>query len=367
MLTLAALAATLLASLAGIGSPAARAHLAFAIGIVPLIGAAMIHFVPVLTRTGEPARLIARLPLLAQAAGGLLVATLFGWLPYPTVALAAAVDAVVAAVLLGWILRRVRLCLGPAHPGWRWYVAALAALLLALLAAAGMALDPARWGAWRVVHLHLNLLGLIGLAAFGTLPLLLPTALNRPDPAATAWLQGWRWPAVAATAAVATGSLGFPPLALAGAGLWLLLALLLLHRWWRQFGGALRGDGAALALCAAVLGWVLCLIAAPLHLGGQGGRSLLLAWGALFLLPLVSGALSQLLPVWRWPGRDTPERALMRTRLKAGAGGRIAGFLLGGTALACDLQAVGALFVAGALLDFLLRVSLTVRIRRSTR
>ncbi len=50
-LSLLSLIASALLAVMGWGSPLAVAHLAFAVGIVPLIFAAMSHFVPVLTRT----------------------------------------------------------------------------------------------------------------------------------------------------------------------------------------------------------------------------------------------------------------------------------------------------------------------------
>jgi hypothetical protein len=53
------------------------------------------------------------------------------------------------------------------------------------------------WQALRLFHMHLNTLGLVGLAALGTLPVLMPTALGKPDPEAVAgcaaacgWLPG---------------------------------------------------------------------------------------------------------------------------------------------------------------------------------
>jgi hypothetical protein len=49
-----------------------------------------------------------------------------------------------------------------------------------------------------------------------------------------------------------------------------------------------------------------------------------------FLLPLLSGALAQLLPVWRFPGPATPARAAWRAGLVAGGAFRAGLFLLGG-------------------------------------
>jgi hypothetical protein len=99
------------------GSPLAVAHLAFAVGIVPLIFAAMSHFVPVLTRTGNPG-----FPDSPRASGW---HSLPAWLPCsPCKALlprwllivAAAVDLVLAAILLNWIVGRARATLGRLIP-----------------------------------------------------------------------------------------------------------------------------------------------------------------------------------------------------------------------------------------------------------
>ena len=68
-LSLLSVIASAVLAVAGWGSPLAVAHLAFAVGIVPLIFAAMMHFVPVLTRTGDVDPRMMRLPHAAQAFG----------------------------------------------------------------------------------------------------------------------------------------------------------------------------------------------------------------------------------------------------------------------------------------------------------
>jgi hypothetical protein len=82
-LSLLSLIASALLAVMGWGSPLAVAHLAFAVGIVPLIFAAMMHFVPVLTRTGDLDSRMARLPNAAQVFGMVAVLAMQGWLPYP--------------------------------------------------------------------------------------------------------------------------------------------------------------------------------------------------------------------------------------------------------------------------------------------
>jgi hypothetical protein len=101
--TLLALAASIALAAGGYGAPAAIAHLAFAVGILPLILAAMTHFVPVLTRTGEPAPGIRHIPHAAQAAGLLAVGAMQGLLPPWALHLAALGDLALAVTLLGWI------------------------------------------------------------------------------------------------------------------------------------------------------------------------------------------------------------------------------------------------------------------------
>lgn len=367
--TVAALAASVFLALAGWGAPVAVAHLAFAVGIVPLIFAAMSHFVPVLTRTGQPARAIAGLPVLAQTAGFLAVAAMQGLLPRWTLHVAATADWLAAAVLLVWIVRRARACLGAPHPGWRWYGAALVFLLAALAVVPLLAVPGGAYAALRAFHLHANTLGLVGLAALGTLPVLLPTALGRPDPAAAAWLRRRLWPAVAAIAAVAAGAALAWPLALIGAAILLFVLAGLARQWLGAFGGdAIRRDGAAASLVAATLGCGGLLLLGAAHGAGLiPARPAIAAWGAGFLLPLVTGALSQLLPVWRWPGPATPARAAMRQRLAAGGQARAMLFVGAGVLLALDLPSAGGALVALGLAFFLASLAQAMRVAAPAR
>ena len=368
-LTLLSLLGSVILALTGTGSPLAVAHLAFAVGIVPLIFAAMSHFVPVLTRTGDPQAWIRWLPNLAQGAGLLAVAAMQGLLPRHLLHPAAAVDFVLAAILLGWIVSRVRRCLGTPHPGWRWYGGALASLLLALACVPLLLTLPDLYQPLRLLHIHLNTLGLVGLAALGTLPVLLPTALGQSDPEAAGWLRR-RWlPSLLAVLAVALGSAVFWPLALAGALVLGILLLGLAGQWLRRSGLAgLLVDGATTSLLAALLGLLLMLLAGAGH--GSGwltGRSAIVGWAAMFLLPLVTGALSQLLPVWWWPGPSRPERLAMRACLVATGGWRAALFLSGGLLLLADFPVPGGFLLLGGMGLFALGCIQAVRSLRSTR
>ncbi len=368
-LTLCSLLAGAFLATAGIGLPVAVAHLAFAVGVVPLIFAAMSHFVPVLTRTGDPVPWIARLPWLAQAAGLLAVLAMQGLVPYWLLYGAATVDLVLAAVLLNWMAARARASLGSPHPGWRWYGAALGCLMLALLAILLTAIWPAYWYPLRLFHLHLNTIGLVGLAALGTLPVLMPTVLGKPDPEAAGWLHRRLWLVAGGALVVATGAAVVWPFAAPGAALVLVAALGLVGQWVRRFGiRPLLADGISASLLAAVVGLLLTLAAGVAHGAGLlPARPSLLAWGAGFLLPLVSGALSQLLPVWRWPGPVTPARRLMRDKLAASGGWRALLFLLTALALLADFQRLAGGMLLAALLLFGVNLLQAVRVRRSTR
>ena len=368
-LTLLSLLGSAVLALSGVGSPLAVAHLAFAVGIVPLIFAAMTHFVPVLTRTGDPGKVIRRLPGAAQLVGLLAIAAMQGLLPYWLLHPVAAVDLVLAAILLNWIAARARAALGSPHPGWRWYGAALGCLMLALLAVLLIPALPSYWKPLRVFHLHLNTLGLVGLAALGTLPVLLPTALGKPDPEAAGWLRRRLWLVAGGALVVATGAAVIWPFAAPGAALLLVAALGLVGQWGRRFGfRVMLGDGVAASLLAAVAGLLLTLAAGVAH----GAKLLpayptLLAWGTGFLLPLVTGALSQLLPVWRWPGPALPARQLMRQKLAATGGLRALLFLAATLALLAGFAPAAGFMVASAVLLFVAGLLQAVRVSRSTR
>jgi hypothetical protein len=357
LLALSAAASVLLALILGASAvlaPAAALHIAFAIGVLPLIFGAMLHFVPVLTRTGSPHRLIAALPFVAQATGVAVVLSIQGWLPRWLLHPAASLDLLLASVLLGWMVLRARRTLGTPHPGLRWYLASLLTLILALavipLYTAGYA--PA---ALRLFHLHANTLGFIGLAALGTLPVLLPTVLKLPDTQAAPWLRRRLLPAFAGALLLALGAASAWPLALIGAAFLVVVVLGLLVHWFKTFGfSALLADGASASLVAALSSFVLLLLLGVAHASGHAsGQGMVVGFVAGFLLPLVTGALSQLLPVWRFAGMQTPERLEMRLRLVRY--GRFRSLLFPGAGLAFvfALEAAGMLVVALGLALFL--------------
>lgn len=368
-LTLLALAGSVVLTLSGIGSPVAALHLAFAVGVVPLIFAAMIHFVPVLTRTGDPLAAIRRLPYLAQASGLVVFLALQGALPYGFMHAAATVDLLLAGFLLSWIFERSRAALGAPHPGWRWYGAALACLMLALLSVISMPLWPLQHQAMRLFHLHMNTLGLLGLAALGTLPVLMPTALGQADPQAANWLRRQLWLVAGGAVMVAVGCPLAWPMALPGGALLMVAIISLLGQWYRRFGRrCLLGDGVSVSLLAALVGLSVAIIGGAFHASGvMPARPTLFAWTAGFLLPLVTGAVSQLLPVWRWPGPQIPARAIMRAKLASGGHWRAAAFLSGALAILLGWPSLGGLLVVLGMARFAFDLLQAVRVTRSTR
>lgn len=353
-LGLSAAASFLLALLLGASAvlvPAAALHVAFAVGVLPLIFGAVLHFVPVLTRSASPHRIIASLPFVAQGTGVLVVLAIQGfgprWLLHP----AASIDLLLALILMGWMAGCARRTVGSPHPGWRWYLASLFMLVLALAVvppfAAGVA--PA---ALRLFHLHANTLGFITLAALGTLPVLMPTALKRPDSQAAPWLRRRLPVALGGALFLSFGAAAMWPLSVGGGAFLLVITLGLLVHWLRTFGIAvLWADGASASLTAALISLVLLLLVGVAHSGGlTSARGLVPAFGAAFLLPLVTGALAQLLPVWRFSGVQTPARDEMRQRLVRTGRWRAVLLPAAGMAFALDQGALNVLGVLGVTL-----------------
>lgn len=328
------LAATLLATRQG--APALAAHIGFALGVMPLILAAMGYFVPVLTR-GEGAGAFALVPpLLALAGGGLLVAALATDYSNVVISLAALVSIGAALGLAAWAIGRVRRMIGRRHPGMDWYLAALGMLLLALCAVVAMPWFPEHRAGLRLFHLHANLLGFVGLTALGTLQVLLPTCLGLADPdAANRLRRDLKWAATGSLLIALGAALPVPAsMPVAGTGCLLFLAAVfrMLVGWIGRFHSALLSlHGAAGSLLAATLGLSGLLLLGPAHgLGHLSGRAAIVAFVIAFLLPLVSGAASQLLPVWLRPGIQGPWHANLRRRLCRWSGARGLALLIAG-------------------------------------
>lgn len=334
--------------------PAVTRHILFAVGVMPLILGAMLYFVPVLTRTAVARGAILGAPLTALALG-IAVVLMLDRQPQVLPFLAALGLAVVALELV-WIRRRLNMTLGRAHPGSYWYVFALASLLLALTAILSQAYWPMHWPVLRLFHLHLNLFGFLGLTAIGTLRVLLPTALRRVDESAFTYLRSQLPFALAGSLAIAIGAALWLPLAYLGGLLWLVPALSLCRVVVQRAGECVAADNASTALAAAAVGWLLVLCAGFAHGGGiLAADSLFGLFVFLFLLPLLTGATSYLLPIWRWPGRQTAAHSRMRTLLTRLTRMRVLAFWLSAVLVLYGMEAA-AVPALIALAAYLLQV-----------
>ena len=359
------LAASVALILSNAAAPAAVAHLAFAAGVMPLIFGAMMHFVPVLTRSKPAAGAMRYVPLAMSGAGVLAVAAFT--LPefFSAGIQAGAMLALVVSLLTAaWILHRAKAALDAPHPGLHWYFAAVLCLILALVAALASVVWPDQRAALRVFHLHMNTLGFIGLTAIGTLQVLLPTAAGRPDLRASARLRSDLPLTVAGVLLVAVGAAWMKPAAYAGMALLLLSVIRLGTSWaamfWREVG-ALHGAAPSLAL--ALLGLEALLVAGVGHANTRlSGTDAIFGFVLAFLLPLVTGAASQLLPLWLKPGAQTQWHRDARATLGRFGGLRGIAFVVAGLLVALALREA-AWLAAAALIVFIAQL-LRVLVRR---
>ena len=338
--------------------PAAHTHLALAAGIMPLILGAMTHFVPVLTRSTSAHLGVRLIPLLALAAG--ILAFFSFAVSNQIYYLAALIMLVTSGIFAAWIIRRAGNAIGKPHPCLYWYLSAIACLILAFAAVLAMALWPEQRLALKRLHLHLNTLGFIGLTAVATLQVLLPTAVGRPDPQAAARLrQDLKW-ALGGTLLISAGAAWFKPLVWPGAVLWMIPLIHSGKAWFMLYPQEIRQlHGATSSLAAALTGFFIVLLFGSLHAAGilnsiDTAHTFILA----FLFPLVTGAVSQLLPIWTRPGPQTAWHALVRQRLGACGGCRAALFLVGGLLAGWGWRG-GLVFSIAALAAFLLQLAAT--------
>lgn len=329
LLAIAALLALTMAGallVTGQAAPQLAAHLALALGVMPLILAAMGYFVPVLTRSGSAGTATWWSPIMALGGGVLAVFSFANDFPANGLELAAALSGLAVLGLGGWTVTRARNMLGPRHRGLDWYLAALGFLLLALLAVILMPLFPEQRNALRLFHLHANLLGFVGLTALGTLQVLLPTCLGQPDPDALLRLRrDLKWAAAGALLIAVGTALSLPEhglavgpaLALLGALVYCVAILRMLRAWRSRFGHALaQAHGAGPSLASAALGLLGLLILGIAHgFGWLPARPAVAGFVIAFLLPLVSGAAAQLLPTWLRPGAQSTWHQTLRARL----------------------------------------------------
>lgn len=335
--TLVALACAVLLPITANVVPQLAAHIGFAMGVLPLILAAIIYFVPVLTRGRSAGVELMWIPTLALVAGLMAVLGFARDFSALLFSLSAGLAGIATLGLAGWTSIRTRRMFGPRHRGLDWYLAALGFLLLALLAAGLMPVLPEQRTALRLFHLHANLLGFVGLAALGTLQVLLPTCLGRPDPDASRRLRsdvGW---AAAGALLIAAGASLAPALALAGTLCYGIAVARMLNAWRRHFGIALlQMHGAAPSLVAASAGLLALLVLGVTHgFGWMSARPAIAGFVIAFLLPMVSGAAAYLLPIWLRPGSQGSWHHALRARLCRWGGLRGLVLLLLGLAITC--------------------------------
>jgi hypothetical protein len=340
--------ATLILSLPLRQNTPALVHMILAAGVMPLIMAAMIYFTPVLTHSRAPSWPVLVLPGLALLAGAGAAVSIF-W--RRDLIMAPALTAmIVVGALLGWMWQRSRTMLGRPHPGLHWYLLALAGLLPGLLAISIAAFWPEHWTTLRRFHLHINIFGFIGLTAVGTLHVLLPTVAGYTDATTRVRLQRDLYPMAFGALLMAAGSAWWTWLVWPGLALWLIpltrFAVPLVSRWRESVWGWHR-PGTSLGL--TVPGLMLVLIAGGLHaVGVQPADVALPLFFYMFLFPLVTGAISYLLPVWIWPARNTAAYESAVRRLAWGSGARALVFFLAG--VMAWIGFAGAVYLAGAVL-----------------
>ncbi len=292
--------------------PVFWAHGVLAMAALPLIVAAMQHFVPVLTRSRAAGVVLSRLPLGLVLVGGGVLLVFVGALAWNWIVLWAAMVLLAAGWMLVWMRQRSHNALGGAHPGLAWYGVALSCLLLGMSAAVLIPLFPQWQAPLREFHLHINLYGFIGLTAVGTLQVLFPTATGHADPGVSRRLrQDLKWAFAGAVLLALGRMLETPWLVIPGILFWLLPLGRMASAWLRTEGLRIFAwHGAAPALAAATLGLVSALVGVMVP--GVASLDIFLAG---FMFPLVSGAASQLLPVWVRPGRQTAWHATARAAI----------------------------------------------------
>ncbi len=307
-------------------------HIIFAIGIVPLILGAMVHFVPVLTRSKKPSRIITVLPMVALI-GGVVVTSYFIYpqaVPYGQY-IGAVIIITVVASLGYWAYRSGCKAIGSPHPCLNWYLAAIACLFLAISAILITYFIPGQRVALRLLHLHLNTLGFIGITALGTLQVLLPTVAQRGDPeSATRMRRHLKW-AIAGTIFIACGAAWHASFAWIGVALLAIPLVGICKSWLPLYTREIFTlHGATPSLAAALCGFVIAVIIGTAHAYYYPFLNPIATFIIAFLMPLVTGAISYLLPLWLHPGQQTAWHQAARKLLGTGTGLRAMVLLIAG-------------------------------------
>jgi nitrite reductase (NO-forming) len=318
------------------------------------------HFAAALLRTPPASERVATGRALALNLGilGVLVGVHTG-----RPALAAGGAGLAGAVVLAHALA-LAARIGRALPGrlagtvW-FYVAAGAALLggmgLGLWLAGGVAGSADAYRALRLAHVHLNVLGWVGLAVVGTQFTLWPTVLRTRMVAGVERAVRWSLPALAAGLAAAAAGLATQRRVVALAGLasyaaGLAVALVPFVRTARQRPPHTAASWMLLAgmawLVVAVVGDLGALAAGPRVVDLDGRLSRLVpAVAAGFALQTLTGALTYLLPVVFGGGAWGNRR--LAGILELGWPLRVAAVNLGVLALVAGAPATAGWWLAG--------------------
>lgn len=347
------IAASILALLRG-SAAIVGYHIIFAIGIVPLILGAMVHFVPVLARSRIPGKLIRLLPTTTLLGGALVVSYFVFPQILPAGHYLGAVIIIIAVASLGlWAYRLRSKAIGTPHPCLDWYLAAMMCLFMAVGAILLGYFIPSQRAALRLLHLHLNTLGFIGITALGTLQVLLPTVAQRQDPGAATRMRGHLKWMFAGTLIIACGAAWYPKLSGIGVALLVIPLFGILKAWLHLYTGEIfKVHGAPPALAAALCGYAVTMVLGAAHAYHYDNVYPVATFIIAFLMPLVTGAASYLLPLWLRPGQQTAWHQVARQHLGLGGGLRAIIFLTGGVLVGLG-QGIGwylAFFAASAFL-----------------
>lgn len=297
--------------------PIVSYHIIFAVGVVPLILGAMIYFVPVLTRSKVPSQSIRLLPYIALL-GGLLVTAYFTFpQAVPAGHYLGSIIIIMTILRIGAWAYYLRIkTIGTPHPCLDWYLAAIFCLFLALCAILAGYFMPSQRAALRLLHLHLNTLGFIGITALATLQVLLPTITQQADAnIASRMHQHFKW-LVLGTVIIACGAAWHHNLAWIGMALLAIPIIGIIQSWLPSNSKEIvRLHGAATSLAVALCGYIMALVLGTIHAYYLPGINPIVAYIIAFLMPLVIGAVSYLLPIWLHPGQQTPWHQAARRHL----------------------------------------------------
>ncbi|MFI7413508.1 multicopper oxidase domain-containing protein [Streptomyces sp. NPDC049627] len=322
----------------------------------------------------------ARLATANLAVAGLLIGV---WTARHVLTAASAVVLVAAATAhLVMLVRLGRGALGGRlKPIVAYYRAATVALIIGTalggLLATGGAGGPDRYAGLRLAHVHVTLLGWIGLPVLGTLFMLWPTVLGVRMRDRTTKVSRWvLWlTGGGLLVAVAGLALGLRWSAVAGLALYVAGAALAAGLFVRTVRGNRPVSAAAAWMLAAATGWLLTAVAAdlawlaarPLAAAQSGIDALVPVLLIGFVVQILVGALTYLLPVVLSSGPK--DRAAVRALLERGWLPRLvalnAGVALVALPLPGSAATTGILLAAAAGVAFLaLAVPVLVRTAR---